>query len=151
MSKMLYRLCSVCGKKVSYGSKCQCELDKDKQRYKMYQRKRDDAKEQNFYKSTPWLKFRDTTSIHQFNMDLIDWYEKKEDIADAETYHHIIELKDDWSLRLTDGNVIGLTQQHHMQVHALMNKSEKDKRKIQKYLKNILYTFEKEFYNTRGE
>lgn len=148
---MLYRLCSVCGSKVPYGTKCQCELTKDKERYKMYQSKRDDTKEQSFYKSKAWINFRDSISTHQFNMDLIDWYEHKEHIADAETYHHIIELKDDWSLRLTDGNVIGLTQQHHMQVHALMNKSEKDKRKIQKYLKKILYAFEQEFYNTPGE
>lgn len=148
----MYRLCSVCSKNVPYGTKCKCEIEKEKKknnrRYKRYRTKRDDIREQRFYVSGAWISLRENLKAHQFSMDLIDWYKTKGkgEISNAETYHHIIELKDNWELRLTPGNIIGLTQRHHMQIHALMNRSIKDKLQVQKYLKKIIYEFENEFY-----
>lgn len=141
----MYRLCSVCGNKVPYGTKCSCEDKARADKYKLYKSKRDDIREQRFYSSKLWKNCRDTISSHQLGLDLIEWSKGNEDIK-AERYHHIIEVKDDWSLRLDIGNIIGLTQQNHMKVHKLMEKSLKDKLKVQKYLKEILFKFEKEFY-----
>lgn len=140
----LYRLCNICGKKVPYGTKCECEIKAKKDRYKLYKKNRKDKKEQDFYVSGEWINCRTNVATHQFGLDLIEWY--KGNTVYAERYHHIIELKDDWNLRITEGNIIGLTIANHIKVHKIMDRSYKDKINMQKYLKKILKIFENEFY-----
>ncbi|HBJ1646323.1 UNVERIFIED_ORG: hypothetical protein B2H93_18270 [Clostridium botulinum] len=144
----LLRLCSICGNKVPYGSKCKCEIDNMKSRYKSYKYNRKDIKEQQFYSSKDWIKCRNNISTHQFGLDIIEWNKGK--TINAERYHHIIETKEEWSLRLDENNIIGLTQKNHRRIHILMNKSEKDKRNIQEWLKKLLNKFEIEYYDTPG-
>ena len=148
---MLYRVCNICGKRVPYRTKCECELKQQKERYKTYKNNRTDTREQKFYSSKEWERVRENISRHQFGMDLIDWYNREENIQQAELYHHIIELKDDWSLRFNKKNIIGLTQQHHMKIHSLMSKNDKYKERIQNYLKRILKEFEDIYYKNPGE
>ena len=140
----LYRLCSVCHKKVPYGSRCNCEIKEQKNKYRTYQKNRTDKREQKFYQSDEWLKFKQSISTHQLGLDLYEW--SLGNLVDAEAYHHIIEIKEDWSLRLDADNVLGLTKANHNMFHRYMNESEEKKIKIQKYLKSILEKFEKEFY-----
>lgn len=144
----VYRKCTECGKKVLESTLCKCEEKKKLQSYKNYKARRmKDLKEkecQQFYSSDAWIRCRDSVASHQFGLDLIEL--SKGNIVAAETYHHVVEIKEDWSLRLDDGNIIGLTQENHIRVHKLMDKSDKDKKAIQKFLKELLQKFEEEFY-----
>lgn len=140
----LYRLCSACGKKVAYGTKCNCEIKEQKESYKHYKSNRTDTREQEFYSSNSWIKCRNSIASHQLGLDIIEWSKGK--VVQAETYHHIIETKDDWSLRLDANNIVGLTKKNHIAIHRLMNKSSENKRKVQEYLKGILKKFEEEFF-----
>ncbi|AJE10162.1 hypothetical protein [Clostridium botulinum] len=140
----IYRKCTECGKKVLEGTLCKCEEKRRKERYKEYRMNRNDKKEQSFYSSTTWIRCRDSVAVHQFGLDLIEW--SKGNIVQAETYHHIEPIKSDWSKRLDSSNLIGLTQENHIRVHTLMNKSDKDKIMIEKFLKDLIKKFNKEFY-----
>lgn len=140
----LYRLCSVCGKKVAYGTKCNCEIKEQKENYKHYKDNRTDAREQEFYSSSSWIKCRNSIASHQLGLDIIEW--SKGNAVQAEAYHHIVEIKEDWSLRLDADNIIGLTKKNHIIIHKLMARSLEDKIKIQKYLRELLDKFDKELY-----
>ena len=143
---MLLKYCNYaeCKNKVPYGVKyCDEHSDEDKKRYIDYKNRRDDKKEQQFYSSKQWRDFREYISKKQFGLDLIEWY--KGNVVSAEVYHHIIEIKDNWDLRIDENNLIGLTQENHMKIHKLMDKSDKDKEEVIKMLKEILKKFYKEY------
>lgn len=146
---MVYRTCSQCGKRVPEYTLCKCEKEKKRENYRLYQERRLLDKlgkdTYHFYNSGAWTRCKGNAASHQFRLDLIEW--DKGNIVEAETYHHIFEIKEDWSRRLDDNNIIGLTQQNHMRVHALMNRSEKDKAMIQEYLMDLLERFNKEYYS----
>lgn len=78
-------------------------------------------------------------------MDLLEWYNGNENV-EAETYHHIITIKDNWEMRLDQENIIGLTQQNHMKIHELYNKNLKSKEKLQNLLFYINRKFMENFY-----
>lgn len=145
---MLYRICR-CGKVINYTERyckeCSKKIEEQKrEKYKDYKKNRKDKKEQKFYSSKAWISCRDNIKKHQLGIDLIEWSRGR--IVDADTYHHIVELKEDYNKRLDKDNIIGLTQSNHLKVHSLMDKSEIDKRKIQEFLKELLEKFEKEYY-----
>ncbi|MCD3217872.1 hypothetical protein G8S55_11650 [Clostridium botulinum C] len=151
---MLTKICSRCGRveidyNAKYCNKCSSVKDRErKESYKEYKNRRmkdaEERKRQRFYNSTAWISCRDNIKKHQLGMDLIEWSNGK--IVDADTYHHVVELKENYDKRLDKDNVIGLTQSNHLKVHSLMDKSERDKRKIQEFLKELLKQFEKEYY-----
>ena len=144
---MLLKYCNYagCSNKVPYGVKyCDEHSNEDKKRYIDYRNRRDDKKEQQFYSSKQWRDFREYISKKQFGLDLIEWY--KGNVVSAEVYHHIIEIKDNWDLRIDELNLIGLTQENHMKIHKLMDKSNKDKEEVIKMLKDILEKFYKEYW-----
>ncbi|WP_238899452.1 hypothetical protein [Clostridium sp. YIM B02500] len=140
----MYRLCSVCGNRVTYGGKCKCEVNERKEKYKHYKENRTDKREQEFYSSGAWIKCRNSVASNQFGLDIIEW--SKGNIVQAEAYHHIIETKDDWSLRLDASNIIGLTKRNHIAIHRMMNKSCEEKIKVQNYLKELLKRYENEIF-----
>lgn len=134
---MIYKRCGRCGKRIQVESQCSC-------RYKEYNVQRKDKKEQSFYNSTQWITKR-TNRVR--NLLGIDWFEyySTGNIVAGYTLHHIIELKDDWSKRLEDINLIYLTQSNHRRVHEAYLKSPKDKEKMQKILFLCLDKAQKEF------
>lgn len=140
----LYRVCSVCGDKVAYGTRCDCEMKEQKEKYRYYKDNRTDAKEQKFYSSSTWIKCRNSVASHQLGLDIIEW--SKGNVVQAELYHHIVETKEDWSLRLDASNIIGLTKRNHISIHKVMDRSHEDKIKVQEYLKKLLNKLENEFF-----
>ncbi|NMM65486.1 hypothetical protein HBE96_23185 [Clostridium sp. P21] len=144
----IYRKCTECGKKVLEGTLCQCEQDKKRKSYLDYKRRRMKDKEekerQKFYSSNSWLRCRDSVIAHQLGLDLVEW--SKGNIVQAETYHHCIPIKEDWNKRVDSNNIIGLTQENHIRVHKMMDKSNKDKENIQKALSDLIRKFEDEYY-----
>lgn len=145
---MIYRLCTVCGRKVPQYELCQCEHKKKLDNYRDYQRRRmldEEEKERViFYQSDEWKQCRDTVARHQYNMDLIEW--SKGNIVQAELYHHVVEVRQSKEERLDIYNIIGLTQANHNKVHAFMNQGYREKKKIQDMLMEILDKFEAEYY-----
>lgn len=135
----LYKRCSCCGKRIPAGSKCECI----RKRYKKYRESRTDKKENSFYASKEWrvkvAKIKDLVK----GIDLYSYYELGI-TEEGRTVHHIVELKEDWSKRLDDENLILLTDSNHRKIHNMMMKSEEDKRKIQKRLREIVKKFYEE-------
>jgi hypothetical protein len=127
---------------------CECEEKKKRESYRNYRKRRmqdeDEKERQDFYNSGMWKDFRESTAVHQFGLDLIEW--NKGRVVDAETYHHIEEVREAWDKRLDKDNVIGMTQDNHNKIHALMKRSKKDKEAIQKALKELIVRFNAEYY-----
>lgn len=145
----VYRKCTQCGKKVLDGTLCVCEINKKRKNYKDYKERlkqnETESKLIDFYHSIGWIKLRESVAIHQFGLDLIEL--SRGNIVRADTYHHIKEVREHWELRLDKNNIIGLTSNNHNKVHAMMNKSDKDKISTQSALQDILIKFELEYYD----
>lgn len=126
----IYRKCTECGKKVEYGTKCVCEADKDKQRYKTYAKNRmkdkEEARRQRFYSSDNWIRLRDTARS-KFNGLCIMCLIKDNKVKSEDYVHHIHNTKDYWERRLELNNLITLCSSHHKEVHRLMDRGLEDK------------------------
>lgn len=146
---MIMKYCLSCGKKIPANSICECY--KERKRLSKSIRLKDiyEKERQNFYTSETWINCRNNVMINQFGLDLLEWYKGNDNIL-ADTYHHIITIKDNWDLRLEQSNIIGLTQQNHMKVHVLYEKNPKSKEKIQKLLIFINRQFMENFYTPGG-
>lgn len=148
IKQMLFKTCR-CGKKIEYSKKyCnKCELEVTKQRresYKEYKRNRKDVKEQKFYSSMEWLRLREDILRKYIYVDVFAYYTKGK-IIEANTIHHIVETKEDWSLRLEKENLICLSNSSHRQIHNSYDKDDKTKREIQGLLRKMNNKFREEF------
>src|SRR5699024_8142209 len=83
--------------------------------YDMYSRDRERAA---FYNSIEWKRVRQHVLRKYKGLDLYAYFVDDE-IEYADTVHHIIELKDDWSKRLTIANLFPLTSSNHIKIHRL--------------------------------
>lgn len=121
----------------------------EKERYKEYQNRRlkdkEKKKHQQFYNSDNWKRVRDVAIGDYLGIDIYEYYTTGR-IVSGEMVHHIIELNEDWNCRLDIGNLIYLTERNHRNIHAIYDKSNKDKRIMQDKLFNLIYKFNKEFY-----
>lgn len=147
----LKKLCSRtgCHKVVDVDKKyCSKHEHLDKERYKEYQRRRlqDELgrKYQEFYNSKEWRRLRPNIIASLLGMDILEYYTSGQ-ISNGERLHHIVELEDDWSLRLDSLNLIYLTEKNHRIVHAAYERSTKDKKLMQDKLLKLLNRFYKEF------
>jgi hypothetical protein len=145
---MIYRKCPICGNKVPQYTECACETTRRRESYKQYQariiRIENEKKVKDFYNSDEWNKCKANVAAHQFHLDIMEL--SRGNIVQADLYHHIIEVKDDWESRLDTNNIVGLTQGNHNHIHALMNRSAKEKRMVQDMLRDILENVENSFF-----
>ncbi len=139
----LYRKCSICNKRVEYGTKCRCEEEREKEWYRAYRENRKDKKEQAFYSSKPWLNLRETIDGKYNGLCLYCLYESKEAIPRKDN-HHIVEIKEDWNRRLEEDNIIPVCDSCHKYIHNEYKKGMKNKRKMQKKLFNLLKKYKNE-------
>lgn len=70
-------------------------------------------------------------------MDLYAYY-VQHSIMTADIVHHIIEIEDDWTLRLNMGNLFPLSKRNHGIISALYKRDETTKMQTQQQLKNII-------------
>lgn len=147
----LKKLCSYsgCNTLVDYGTKyCNKHKTKDKDRYKDYRRNRLQDKEekarQDFYNSLEWKNIRDLVIKKCFGIDIVEYYRTGQIIM-GYTVHHIVELKDDWNKRLDINNLIYLSQENHIKIHKMMEKSKEEKDKVVEMLLQVKARFEREF------
>lgn len=122
------------------GNEKYCEEHKNiaensqKERHRHYKSKRTDIKEQRFYNSKEWIAL--TTLMKSKYKGLCLWsYLIEDTIRAADVNHHIVTIKDDWSLRLTIYNIIPLSDSVHKMIHKLY---ETDKEGTQKILRNLI-------------
>lgn len=140
----ILKQCSICNALVEYGTKCKCEIDRERKRYKEYAMYRQDKDEQSIYSSDRWSKVKELVHRGQYGIDIVEYY-KTGKIIPIEVCHHIVEIKEDISKAYNVTNIIGLTQSNHMVVHSKYNKSNKDKKEIQELLFRLLEKWSDEF------
>jgi 5-methylcytosine-specific restriction endonuclease McrA len=115
-----------------------------RERYKQYARDRQDKEEQRFYSSSEWINLAEYIR-RKFNGICVVCLLKDNVISYVEAVHHIVEIKDDWDLRLSEDNLICLCSSCHSKVHRLYKKSSKDKEKMQEILYRLIEQYENEY------
>ena len=105
----IYKRCSRCGRRLKAQERCPC-----------YARRYDDDKPDErwraFYLSAGWGKARAAAIARCQGIDWLEYLQTGR-LVPGDTVHHIIPLKEDWSLRLSADNLIYLTSSNHQLVH----------------------------------
>ncbi len=76
-------------------------------------------------------------------LDIYDLYVNQV-IRYGRTLHHIVPIKEDWTKRLDESNLIYLTDSNHQIIHELMRKGEEPKENIIKTLNGLVSRFRTE-------
>ena len=111
---MIYKRCSRCGKRLPEGKTCICI----KQRHKEYDRYSRDKKSDSFYHSKEWKEARDKALEADEGLDVYAYMTSGQIIA-ADTVHHIVPLRDDWSKRCDVSNLMSLSPASHNTIEWL--------------------------------
>lgn len=106
-------------------------------RHMEYNRYRRNKKTAAFYVSNEWRGLRAYALALYDGLDLYAYYVQKK-IMTADMVHHIVEIEDDWSLRLTVSNLFPLSNQNHGIISALYRKDEATKKQTQAQLEAII-------------
>lgn len=124
-----------------YCEKHQAEEKKQRaEANRCYDRYLRDKQLEAFYKSIAWIRTREFVLNKYNHIDLYDYYINNK-VTKANTVHHIIELKEDWSRRFDIGNLFPLSSANHNVIDGLY---QKDKRSAQKLLFQLLERWQKE-------
>lgn len=116
--------------------------DNQKQRHRVYKKYRQDKDEQAFYNSEAWLLTREYIKGKYKGLCLYSYYVLGE-IVFSDMVHHIVELKEDWDLRLDEDNLIPLSDGVHKKIHALYQNGRKEE--TQRLLRELKVRWGKEF------
>lgn len=115
---------SVCAypgcSRTTSGRYCEVHSDTTKQKYKDYDRERSDQQEVSFYNSKPWKDVR--AAVLQRDFYLCQQCKRQGITTFGNIVHHIVELKDDWSLRLDMNNLETVCSACHNQEHTKTKK-----------------------------
>lgn len=131
----IYKRCGRCGRRLPAGSSCPCR----KERHKEYDRYSRDKKSKQYYDSSEWNMSRAEALEADQNCDVYIFMTQGR-ILYADTVHHIIPLKEDWSKRNSLENLMSL---HHSTHSAIEKMYRKDKKKIQEELQQMLLEYRK--------
>ena len=100
-----------------YCEKHKAEAEKRKaETNKFYDKHIRDKQAEMFYKSKAWVAARQQALIR--DNYLCQECLKRGRITRADTVHHKIELKEDWSKRLQLGNLVSLCAECHNRIHS---------------------------------
>lgn len=114
-----------------------------KEKHKHYNKFRKDKKEQLFYNSKQWKMLRDFIAVKYKGLCLWSYLIDCK-IVSAETYHHIVPVKDDWNKRLDIYNIFPSSNKVHRMIHELY---KKDKEGTQRILMNLIWKWNNEMQN----
>ncbi|MFL0251264.1 HNH endonuclease [Clostridium neuense] len=114
--------------------------------YRIYDKHRLDIDKDvvEFYKTQDWLRVRNDVRRQLFHMDLYEYYRTGR-IIEGFTVHHIIPLRDAWTMRLDRHNLIYLSDSNHKHMHRQYDTSEKIKEETELLLISYLKKFHDEF------
>lgn len=95
--------------------------------------------EEKFYSSRQWQRTRQLIKESQgfLCLNCLD----NGVYTEGKHIHHIMELLEDWDLRLDPDNLICLCGECHRGIHLLYNRSDEDRINTQVQLKKILKTY----------
>lgn len=141
---MVYKYCPLCERvkipdEDKVCSKCK-ELygeDIEKAKYKRYNRTRMDKESQSFYNSKQWKKIRERVKRRDNGLCLYCLLVKNV-ITTGDLVHHIVEEKQDKSLRLEEDNLIMLCNSCHAYIHGQYERNDITKTKMQDKLKKLV-------------
>ncbi len=133
---MIYKRCSRCGKRIPSGTKCTC-WKSEKRKYK--KREGTDA----WYHTSEWRKTRDTVISKYNGVDLYALYMHGV-FRTADTVHHIVPLKEDWSKRTDMGNLIPVSRYSHNEIEKFYRDGD------QAHTQGILYECLRKARKDRG-
>ena len=126
----IYKRCSRCGKRLPEGTRCSCQ----KKRHQEYDRYSRDRTSKQYYNSKEWELDRAAALEADGGIDVYVFMTTGQ-IVLADTAHHIIPLKDDWSKRNDIENLMSLSHD----THSLIERQyKKDKDRMQNELKEML-------------
>lgn len=133
----LKKICSKCKKELIPFSERLCQKCQSANN-KAYDTTKRDKRAKAFYNSKAWQALRKSLFNKYGNIDL--WHlAKTGEYKEANTFHHIIEISEDWSRRLDPNNLIPVSQESHSEIHKLY---EINKEKTQKKLFEILSQYQ---------
>lgn len=115
----IYKRCSKCNKRIESGTICTCVS----KRYREEDKYTKDDGYKRFYSSKSWKQVREQAISLYNGIDIYSLYVHGH-IEFATTVHHIIPLREDWTRRLDNSNLIPLTDSNHQVVHDLMRKGD---------------------------
>lgn len=141
---MLYKRCGSCGKKIPYDSICPCISKRRKEYNKRVRYDKNNVKFERFYHSGTWEDVKNRAKKFYYHIDILEYF-KTGIIVEGKIMHHIIEIKDDFNRADDINNLIYLTDSNHKRVHALYEKSQKDKTYMQNVLFSLIKKWEEEY------
>lgn len=130
---MIYKRCSRCGKRLPEGQTCPCS----KLRHKEYDKYSRDSRSKDFYHSKEWIDARAKAIELDEGIDVYAYMTSGQVVA-ADTVHHIIPLRDDWSKRADMTNLMSLSHSSHSTIERLY---KQNKQKAQKSLRDMLEAY----------
>lgn len=161
----LNKFCPKCDSIIGYRDKycldCQAEIDRknkerfdrylrvrkatgqDKVAYKKYRDNRPDKEYQAFYNSKEWKTKREKILAKFKHIDIYSYYKYKEIVA-ADLVHHILEIKKDYNKKLSDDNLIAVSNKSHNEIHRRMNQSSEEMEIVTRELREMVERWEKE-------
>ena len=130
---MLKKFCSCCNNCLidineKYCEKCKIKKEKEikenrKDYFKRYNENRD-KEIYSFYNSKEWTSIR--AVIKQRDLGLCQVCLQQKILTPMHTVHHIIELKEDYSLRTTESNLISVCSTCHHKIHRAYDTDAKE-------------------------
>lgn len=107
---------------------------RDTKRHKLYDAQKRNKEARAFYHSTAWEQVREYVLARHKGLDLYAFFVHKT-IVPATTVHHIVELEEDWNLRMDTANLFPVSDGNHNVIHSLY---QRDKRGTQEMLQGFL-------------
>lgn len=133
------KTCPYCGI-VDYKHKCPVREAKRKKTHRIYKSKRED----DIYNSK-WEELRKKVLFNSRYICLYSLY-RYGVIREANRVHHIVTVRDNKDLAYNINNLIALSENAHIEVHKIYNRSLEDKIKLQEELRNYNDKFIKGIY-----
>lgn len=134
---MIYKRCGRCGKRLPEGQRCPCIAKYNSERNREYDTYRRDTKSRDFYESQAWKRVRAQVLELDGGLDVYAYMTRGE-VIPADTVHHIIPLRDDWTRRCDVDNLISLSHGSHSYIET---QYKSNKRELSTQLNTILRTY----------
>lgn len=133
---MLLHLCR-CGKPIQQGiDMCPACRVRYGSRHMIYNRQERSQMSAAFYCSRAWRVIRQRMLDVFDHVDILAFYENQE-LVKPDRVHHIVELEEDWDLRLDPMNLIPLSNANHTRVTALYKAGPESMAACQKHLRQL--------------
>ena len=121
---MIYKRCSMCGKRLPTGQECQCRSRQTSDRNKRYDKHQRNKQSYDFYHSPAWLAVRQRVLDRADGLDEYEMYASSRVVL-ANTVHHIVPLSEDKSKAIDMTNLIAVSSATHNMIHSRYDSGNK--------------------------